>query len=55
MARIPYADGNQNVEVAALGAQIRKERGKLHNLYRMLLDSPPVARFLEAVQIDHDT
>lgn len=44
MARIPYADENQNEEVVALAAQIRKERGKLHNLYRMLLNSPPVAR-----------
>ncbi len=43
MARIPYAD-DQNPEVAALAAQIRKERGKMHNLYRMLLNSPPVAR-----------
>ena len=44
MARIPYAEENQNEDVAALAAQIRKERGKLHNLYRMLLNSPPVAR-----------
>ena len=44
MARIPYADENQNEEVVALAAQIRKERGQLHNLYRMLLNSPPVAR-----------
>ena len=44
MARIPYADENQNAEVAALAAQIRKERGQLHNLYRLLLNSPPVAR-----------
>jgi alkylhydroperoxidase family enzyme len=43
MARIPYAD-DQDPEVAALAAQIRKERGKMHNLYRMLLNSPPVAR-----------
>jgi AhpD family alkylhydroperoxidase len=43
VARIPYAD-DQNPEVAELAAQIRKERGKLHNLYRMLLNSPPVAR-----------
>ena len=43
MARIPYAD-DQNAEVAELAAQIRKERGQLHNLYRMLLNSPPVAR-----------
>ena len=44
MARIPYADENANPEVAALAAQIRKERGKMHNLYRMLLNSPPVAQ-----------
>lgn len=43
MARIPYAD-DKDPEVAALAAQIRKERGKMHNLYRMLLNSPPVAR-----------
>jgi alkylhydroperoxidase family enzyme len=44
MARIPYADENQNEEVKTLAAQIRTERGKLHNLYKMLLNSPPVAR-----------
>jgi alkylhydroperoxidase family enzyme len=44
MARIPYADENRDDEVKALAAQIRKERGKMHNLYRMLLNSPPVAR-----------
>lgn len=44
MVRIPYADENQNEEVKALAAQIRKERGKMHNLYLMLLNSPPVAR-----------
>ena len=43
MARISYAD-DQNPEVAELAAQIRRERGKMHNLYRMLLNSPPVAR-----------
>ena len=43
MARIPYAD-DQDPEVAELAAQIRRERGKMHNLYRMLLNSPPVAR-----------
>lgn len=43
MARVPYAD-DQNAEVAELAAQIRRERGKMHNLYRMLLNSPPVAR-----------
>ena len=44
MARISYPDENENAEVIALAAQIRKERGKLHNLYLMLLNSPPVAR-----------
>ena len=44
MARIPYPDDNQDPEFIALTAQILKERGKLHNLYRMLLNSPPVAR-----------
>jgi alkylhydroperoxidase family enzyme len=43
MARIPYAD-DKNPEIAELAGQIRKERGKLHNLYRMLLNSPPIAR-----------
>jgi alkylhydroperoxidase family enzyme len=45
MARIPYADETSNPEIAALAEQIRKERGgRLPNLYRMLLNSPPVAR-----------
>ena len=43
MARIPYAD-ERDPEIAELVAQIRKERGRLHNLYKMLLNSPPVAR-----------
>lgn len=43
MARIPYAD-DRDPEIAELAAQIRRERGKMHNLYRMLLNSPPVAR-----------
>jgi len=54
MARIPYADENRNDEVKALAARIRKERGKLANLYRMLLNSPPIASgwltFLTAVR-----
>jgi alkylhydroperoxidase family enzyme len=44
MARLPYAKEDQDEEVAALAAQIRKERGQMHNLYLMLLNSPPVAR-----------
>jgi alkylhydroperoxidase family enzyme len=54
MARIPYADENRNDEVKALAARIRKERGKLANLYLMLLNSPPIANgwltFLTAVR-----
>jgi alkylhydroperoxidase family enzyme len=43
MARIPYADEN-DPQIAALADQIRKERGgRVLNLYRMLLNSPPVA------------
>ena len=44
MARIPYADPNANDEVKALAERIQKERGRLHKLYLMLLNSPPVAR-----------
>jgi alkylhydroperoxidase family enzyme len=44
MARIPYAD-TENPAIAELAGQIRRERGgKVLNLYRMLLHSPPVAR-----------
>ncbi|RYY69901.1 MAG: carboxymuconolactone decarboxylase family protein [Comamonadaceae bacterium] len=53
MARIGYPD-DSNPEVAALRAQIVAERGKLHNLYRLLLNSPPVAQgwlnFLTAIR-----
>jgi AhpD family alkylhydroperoxidase len=53
MARIPYPD-DSDPEVAALRAQIIAERGKLANLYRMLLNSPPVAQgwldFLTAIR-----
>ena len=44
MPRIPYADENQNAEVMAAAAQIRETRGQLSNLYRLLLNSPPLAR-----------
>jgi len=45
MARIPYADPAATAEIARLVEQIKTERGgKLLNLYRMLLHSPPVAR-----------
>jgi alkylhydroperoxidase family enzyme len=45
MARIPYGDEIQDRTNAALAEEIRKQRGgKLLNLYRMLLNSPPVAR-----------
>jgi len=43
MARIPYADANHPA-VAEHAQRIRRERGgKVLNLYRMLLHSPPVA------------
>src|SRR5450756_2200632 len=45
MARIPFADPTADADIARLAEQIRTERGgKLLNLYRMLLHSPPVAR-----------
>jgi hypothetical protein len=45
MARIPYAEETHDLEIKALAEQIRAERGgRLLNLYRMLLNSPPVAR-----------
>lgn len=41
MARVPYADDSAHPELAA---RIREQRGgTLLNLYRMLLNSPPVA------------
>jgi alkylhydroperoxidase family enzyme len=44
VARIPYAD-TADPAIAELAEQIRRERGgKVLNLYRMLLHSPPVAR-----------
>ena len=45
MARITYGDEAKDKEVAALAAQIRAERdGKIPNIYRMLLNSPPIAQ-----------
>ncbi len=45
MARIPYADPAANADIAQLAEQIKSERGgRLLNLYKMLLHSPPVAR-----------
>jgi AhpD family alkylhydroperoxidase len=43
MARIPYPDLEATPELKTLTAQIISERGKLHNLYKMLLNSPPIA------------
>ncbi len=42
MARIPYATLNQPT-TAPLEARIEAERGKIFNLYAMLLNSPPIA------------
>lgn len=44
MARLPYADENGSPEIAALAQKIRAERGgRMLNLYKMLLNSPPLA------------
>jgi alkylhydroperoxidase family enzyme len=54
MARIEYADPNRDAEVTALAQRILAERGTMHNLYKMLLHSPPVAEgwltFLTAIR-----
>lgn len=45
MARIAYADEFKDTDIMALAAQIRAERdGHVPNIYRMLLNSPPIAR-----------
>ena len=45
MARIPYPDIASDPAIATLAQQIVAERGgKMLNLYRMLLHSPPFAR-----------
>jgi AhpD family alkylhydroperoxidase len=45
MARIAYADEARDPETRALAEQIRAERdGRIPNIYRMLLNSPPVAQ-----------
>jgi AhpD family alkylhydroperoxidase len=44
MARVPYADEASSAEIRQLAGTIRAERGgRMLNLYRMLLNSPPVA------------
>ncbi|MCC7106884.1 MAG: carboxymuconolactone decarboxylase family protein [Chloroflexi bacterium] len=44
MARVPYAEEQDLPEEAELIARIKSERGgRLLNLYKMLLNSPPVA------------
>jgi len=55
MARIDYFDESSNPESAPLANRIRAERGgKVLNLYKMLLNSPPVAEgwltFLTAIR-----
>lgn len=42
MARVAYADSN-NPETRPLVERIQRERSSLPNLYKMLLNSPPVA------------
>jgi alkylhydroperoxidase family enzyme len=44
MARVSYGDQDGNPEIKALAERIRAERGgKMLNLYKMLLNSPPLA------------
>lgn len=53
MARLPYPDLSRP-DIAPVAERIRAERGKMLNLYRMLLHSPPVAdgwrAFLTAIR-----
>lgn len=53
MARLPYSDSS-NPEIATVVERIERERGKVLNLYGMLLNSPPVAEgwlaFLTAIR-----
>ena len=53
MTRLPYADSS-NPEIATVVERIERERGKVLNLYGMLLNSPPVAEgwlaFLTAIR-----
>lgn len=42
MARVPLIDAARS-DLAAFIARVKAERGKLINLYRVLLNSPPVA------------
>jgi len=45
MARVAYADENSSPEIKALADRIRAERGgRMLNLYKMLLNSPSVAK-----------
>ena len=43
MARVPYQDESTMPETAALVDRIKSERGRLLELYGVLLNSPPVA------------
>ena len=43
MARIAYPDLEASPELKLLTEQIISQRGRLANLYRMLLNSPPIA------------
>lgn len=44
MVRISYHQLNDSHEIAQLSSQIIKEIGKLHNFYKMPLNSPTVAQ-----------
>jgi AhpD family alkylhydroperoxidase len=42
MARVPFI-GEERHDLASFIARVKRERGRLINLYRVLLNSPPVA------------
>jgi alkylhydroperoxidase family enzyme len=41
--RIPFADENRDAETIAAATEIRQVRGQVRDLYRILLNSPPIA------------
>lgn len=52
MARVPYAGENHSPEIKALAGKIRSERGgRMLNLYKMLLNSPPIRCSMRCVLI----
>jgi hypothetical protein len=42
MARVPFVEENEHPELAPLVARIKAERGKVLDLYKVLLHSPAI-------------